>query len=109
VIAATTDGVDLSGIVRDGRRVHGVARNETRQFSFSADVLDLAGNPVPAAPFPDGVQGAVYRYATAARGSAPAMSIDVTIPDEPVLLRVHTVGGNLLTVSEVRFDLLPNP
>jgi hypothetical protein len=104
VIASTTDGVDLSGIVRDGNRVHGIARNGARQSAFSADVLDLAGKPVPAAPNPQGVPGAQYLYATAARGQAPEMAIDVAVPNEPVLLRVHTVGGTLASVSEVRFN-----
>lgn len=104
VIAATTDGVDLSGLVRHAGRIVGIVRNHTTQGGLSADVLDLAGRPVPASPFPAGVPGAHYLYATAARGNLPEMALDVAVPDEPVLIRVHTVGGALLTVSEVRLD-----
>jgi hypothetical protein len=103
VIAASTDGVDLSGISRVGNQVHGVART-TMQGAFSADVFDLDGKPVPEARFPGGVQGAAYLYATAARGQAPALPIDVVVPDEPVVVRVHVVGGVLFSVSEVRLD-----
>ena len=109
VVASTTDGIDLSDVVREGRHVRGVARNAARQSSFAADVLDLSGNPVPAAPFPQGVPGAEYLYATAARGSAPDMPIDVVVPDQSVVLRVYTVGGALLSVSEIRFDPAPIP
>ena len=109
VVAATSDGVDLSGLVRDGDRVYGVVRNSTTQPPLSADVLRLDGTPVPAAPFPDGVPGAHYLYATAARSNGPELPIDIAVPDEPVIVRIHTVGGTLLSVSELRFDPPRNP
>jgi hypothetical protein len=104
VVAATTDGVNLSRLAYDGQRVHGVVNGNGQGDVLSADVFDLSGKPVPAAPFPQGVPGAQYLYATAARGSATEMPIDVVVPDEPVVVRVHLVGGALLSVSEVRFD-----
>lgn len=108
VTASTTEGVSLSGVARDDERVRGTIINQTTQPPVSADVVDIGGKPVPAAPFPTGVPGAHYLYATAGVGTGE-VTIDVAVPDTPVLLRVHTVGDTLLSVSEIRLDPPANP
>src|SRR5688572_6895303 len=104
IVAATSAGVDLSGVRREANRIVGIVRVSEPMLAFSADVLDLAGRPVPSSPFPNGVPGAAYLYAAAARSNGPQMTLDIAVPDAPVTIRIHAVGGLLLTISEIHLD-----
>jgi hypothetical protein len=53
VVAATTDGVDLSNLTLSDGAVEGVVESNSDQF-IGADVLSLDGSPVDSAPYPDG-------------------------------------------------------
>ncbi|MDQ1445946.1 MAG: hypothetical protein QOI20_2410 [Acidimicrobiaceae bacterium] len=105
VIAATTAGVDLSGVSYDGKRVRGAVRS-TNQNSLFADVLTVGGQPVRHAPHPNGQEGQ-YRFGTAAGPSTGALDIDVPVRATPSVLRVQLVGGTMLSISEVRLDPPP--
>lgn len=100
VIAATTDGMDLSQLRLEPGRVHGRVTT-TNINSLFADVLLLDGSPVPDAPRPDGQPDAAYRFATAAGPANREVDIDVPVA-APTILRVGLVGGTILAVTEVR-------
>lgn len=100
VMAVTTDGVDLSELrVSDGRLQGQIT--STNINSLAADVLRRDGNPVAGAPKPDGMPGAAYRFATAAGPATGALAVDVALDGASPILRVHLVGGTLLSISEV--------
>ncbi len=103
VVAAGTDGVDLSSLTYDGTRVAGTVRT-TSDNSLFADVLDWQGQPVHRAPRPEGQPGAAYRLGTAGGPSNSELDLDVMNPRAPAVVRVSLVGGTVLSVSEVRFD-----
>jgi hypothetical protein len=99
VVAATTDGVDLSDLsLREGA-VRGVIESNSGQF-IGADVLNLDSLPVDTAPHPDGnFPDAATLWGTAG-ASEPPLTLDVPI-SEPVIIRVNQVGGTFLSISEV--------
>lgn len=107
VIAATTDGVDLSDLTVSEGAVKGTVESDSGQF-IGADVLSLEGWPVESAPYPDGVfPDADFLWGTAG-ASKPPLALDVPV-SEPVVVRVNRVGGTLLSISEVVLgsDLAP--
>lgn len=101
VIAATTDGVDLSQVfvTPNGHLLGDVASN-SEEF-LGIDVLNLDGTPVDSAPNPDGMPDADSLWGTAASGRSP-LGVDVQVSG-PVILRVNRVGGTFLSISEVAF------
>lgn len=100
ILAATTDGVDLSNIAITDGNLRGVINSNTSEL-MGADVLSLDGTPVPSAPNPEGSPDALFVWGTATTGTPPlALDLPVT---EPVNLRVNRVGGTLLSISEVTF------
>jgi len=100
ILAATTDGVDLSALAISDGNLRGVIHSNTDEH-MGADVLDLDGAPVDSAPNPEGVPDADFVWGTAAAGTPPlALNLRVT---EPVILRLNRVGGTLLSISEVAF------
>lgn len=102
VIAATTRGVDLGDLVNDGERVAGRITSSAIDF-LAVDVLDLAGEPVAAAPRPGGFPGAAYRFGTAGDSNTGFLDLDLAVVDEIVVVRVQLVGGTLLSIAEVAF------
>lgn len=99
VVAATTDGVDLSDVGLSDGAVRGVIESNSGEF-IGADVLNLDGSPVDSAPFPDGsIPDAATLWGTAGAGNPP-LTLDIPI-SEPVIIRVNQVGGTLLSISEV--------
>lgn len=99
VVAATTDGVDLSDLTLSDGAVRGVVESDSDQF-LGADVLSLDGTPVDSAPHPDGFfPDADFLWGTAG-ASNPPLTLDVPA-SEPVIIRVNRVGGTLLSISEV--------
>lgn len=106
VVAATTDDVDLSGLSYDNVRVEGTIRTADEDALF-ADVLTWRGEPVHRAPRPEGQPGAAFRFGTAGGPGAGELALDVKHPMAPTVVRVHLVGGTLLSISEVRFDAAP--
>lgn len=100
VIAATTDGIDLTNVRVEPGRVHGRATT-TNINSMFADVLLLDGTPVPGSPRPDGHPDADYRFATAGGPANRAVEVDVPV-SAPAALRIGLVGGTILAVTEVR-------
>lgn len=108
VIAAVTDGVDVSDVQHLNGRVSIVVESTAASGGIAMDVLDMTGAPVDGAPNPDGVfPGGDVRYGTAGvadsgvPGQITSLAFAAEGIDEPVVLRVHLVGGALLTVSEV--------
>jgi hypothetical protein len=100
VMAATTDGVDLSGLRVAGDRLQGRIVS-TNVNSVAADVLHRDGTPVAAAPRPEGMPGAAYRFATAGGPATGTLELDVALDGPSPILRVSLVGGTLLSISEV--------
>jgi hypothetical protein len=100
VVAATTDGVDLSGLRVEEGRLGGSITTDNINALF-ADVLQPDGAPVPSAPRPDGQPGAAYRFGTAGGPGEGALELDVVLPGGPVVVRASLVGGTILAVSEV--------
>lgn len=99
IIAATTDGIDLSDLRINEGSLQGVIESDTEEF-IGADVLDLDDEPVASAPNPDGfTPEADFPWGTAGAGTPP-LTIDLPVP-EPVTVRVNRVGGTLLSISEV--------
>lgn len=99
VVAATTDGVDLSDVtLRDGV-VSGAIEGSSGEL-IAADVLNLDGSPVDSALHPDGFSpDSMNRWGTSG-ASSPPLVIEISVT-EPVVVRVTQVGGTLLSVSEV--------
>lgn len=117
VVASTTDGVHLSGLERRDARLVGEATSEGVDM-LALDVLGLDGEPVADAPEPDGYPGAEYRFGTAGvsdtgpNSADVAVSANIEVGDEPVIVRAQHVGGTLLSVAEVAFPgpgLEPTP
>lgn len=99
VVAATTDGVDLSNLSLTDGAVAGVVESDSGEF-IGADVLTLDGVPVVSSPHPDGFNpDAMSLWGTAGAGNPP-LTLDVPV-SEPVIVRVNSVGGTLLSISEV--------
>jgi hypothetical protein len=92
VLAATTDGVDLSEVAFDGRRVQGRI-TYTGIDILAVDVTNLAGEPVEGAPRPGGYPGAAYRYGTAGESDTGSFDLDLAATDEAVVVRAQYVGG----------------
>lgn len=99
VVAATTDGVNLSGITLSDGAVKGVVNSESGQF-IGADVLSLDGSPVDSAPHPGGLIPEAATLWGTAGASDPPLKLDVPV-SEPVIFRVNQVGGTLLSISEI--------
>jgi hypothetical protein len=99
VVAATTDGVDLSDVTVSDGAVRGVVESSTDQF-IGADVLSLDGSPVDSAPYPDGYFSDAMSLWGTAGASRPPLELEVPV-SEPVIVRVNGVGGTLLSISEV--------
>lgn len=106
VVVAATNGVDLAGVADDDAGVHGTIRSDS-QNSLFADVLDIDGQPVPGSPQPSGHPGATTRFGTAGGPSDGTLSLRIPPTSAPVILRVHLVGGTLLSVSELRLERHP--
>lgn len=100
VVAATTDGVDLSGVTFDGRRVQGRITYSGVDL-LAVDVTDLADEPVEGAPRPNGYPGANYRYGTAGDSDTGSLDLDLAVTDEAVIVRAQHVGGTLLSIAEI--------
>lgn len=100
VIAATTDGVDLSDVRAGDGRLRGRVVSEDDNALF-ADVLRADGTPVAGSPRPGGFPGADYRFGTAGGPGRGAIALDVPLA-EPAVLRVSLVGGTILSISEVQ-------
>ncbi len=100
VVAATTDGVDLSRVTFDGRRVQGGITYSGVDL-LAVDVTDLADEPVEGAPRPNGYPGANYRYGTAGESDTGTFVLDLAATDEAVIVRAQHVGGTLLSIAEV--------
>ncbi|HUP16041.1 MAG TPA: hypothetical protein VM848_08335 [Acidimicrobiia bacterium] len=99
ILAATTDGIDLSDLTIADGSLRGVIQSSTDEF-VGADVLDLDEKPVASAPNPDGfTPEADFPWGTAGAGTPP-LALDLTVT-EPVIVRVNRVGGTLLSISEV--------
>ena len=99
VVAATTDGVDLSDLTLSEGAVTGAVASDSGEF-IGADVLSLGGSPVESAPHPDGFfPDADFLWGTAG-ASNPPLTLDIPV-SEPVIIRINRVGGTLLSVSEV--------
>jgi len=106
VEAATTDGVDLSGLrVSDGR-VHG--RITTQDHLLYADIFQPDLTPAAGSPLPEGQPGAAYRYGTAGGPGTGSLDIDVEVEPGSAIVRVNLVGGTILSISEIRLQV-PNP
>jgi hypothetical protein len=99
VLAATTDGIDLSDVIQTstGHIIGGVISNTDQHLGV--DVLNLDGTPVASAPNPEGMPDADFLWGTAASGTPP-LGFDVQVSGA-VLLRVNRVGGTLLSISEI--------
>jgi hypothetical protein len=99
VLAATTDGIDLSDVVQTSTgHIIGDVISDTDQH-LGVDILDLDGTPVASAPNPEGMPDADFVWGTAASGTSP-LGFDVEVSGA-VLLRVNRVGGSLLSISEI--------
>lgn len=104
VVAATTDGLDLSTLSYDGERVRGSAFTASPNSLF-ADVLTPAGEPVRHAPRPDGfTEESSFRFGTAAGPGRGALPIDVEHRRAPAVVRITMIGGTMLSIAELRFD-----
>lgn len=99
VVAATTDGVDLSDLTLRGGGVNGIVESDSGEF-IGADVLSLDGSPVGSSPYPDGFFPDAMSLWGTAGASSPPLTLDVPV-SEPVIIRVNRVGGALLSISEV--------
>jgi hypothetical protein len=99
VVAATTDGVDLSDLTLSDGAVKGVVESNSDEF-IGADVLNLAGSPVDSAPHPDGFFPDAMSLWGTAGADTPPLTLDVPV-SEQVVIRVTRVGGTLLSISEV--------
>lgn len=106
VTAATTTGVDLADLVNDGQRVHGRVTSSAIDL-LAVDLLDLNGEPVTGAPRPEGLPGANYRYGTAGESNTGVLDLDIPVTNQTAVVRVHLVGGTLLSIAEVA--LVPPP
>ena len=107
VIAATTDGVDLSDAALEAGQLSLFVRSSAND-GFVVDVLDLDGAPIPGALHPEGLfpeGGMVFGTAGDAELVGPSGATDYRYVTEgvdgPVVVRVQLIGGTLLTVSEV--------
>lgn len=99
VVAATTDGVDLSGLTLSDGVVDGVVESDSGEL-IGADVLNLDGSIVEGAPHPNGFNpDAMTLWGTAGAGNPP-LELDVPVSG-PVVIRVNQVGGTFLSISEV--------
>ncbi len=97
VIAATTDGLDLSALTYDGERVRGTVRS-TSDESFQVELVSWRTEPSHdgSGPFSFGP----------AHGE---LEVDSPLPLQPVTARVMHLGGTVLAIAEVRFDPPPLP
>ncbi len=99
ILAATTEGIDLSDLTIGTGNLRGVIQSNTDDF-LGADVLGLDENPVTSAPNPDGfTPGSDFPWGTAGAGTPP-LALDLPVA-EAVIVRVNRVGGTLLSISEV--------
>jgi hypothetical protein len=98
ILAATTDGVDLSDLAVTDGSLRGLVQSNNGQ-EVGVDVLNLDGTPVDSAPNPEGMPDADFMWGTAGAGSPPLM-LDLHVSGK-VLVRVNLVGGGLLSISEV--------
>jgi hypothetical protein len=105
VLAATTDGVDLSGLGLVDGRLSGTIATTNTVGGLGADVLDINGQPVAGSPYPEGVSpDSAFRWGTAGYSDQGPLAIDISPITEPVTVRVNLVGGTLLSISEVGFS-----
>lgn len=101
VVAASTNGVDLSAVeVTDGR-LSGRVTTDNANALF-ADVFQPDGTPAAGSPRPDGQPGAAYRFGTAGGPGDGSLDIDVPVDPGSAVLRVNLVGGTILSISELR-------
>ena len=100
ILAATTEGVDLSDLAISDGNLGGSVETDTAQ-TMGVDVLDLDGTPVESSPNPEGMPDADMVWGTAAAGDPP-LTLDLAVT-EPFVVRVNLVGGALLSISEVAF------
>jgi hypothetical protein len=89
VVLATTDGVDLTGIVNDGRRVGGTIKSSTFHNAFWSSVFTASGAMLAEA--------------------GPSELFTLEVRATPVLFRVRVESGTTRTISEVRLDPPPLP
>ena len=101
VLAATTDGVDLSGLsLQDGRLRGSVVTGIPG--TLGADVVNNDGQPVSGSPYPDGfIPEADYRWGTAGSSDSGSLTLDIGPISGPVAVRINLVGGTLLSISEL--------
>src|SRR5690606_35384656 len=85
ILAATTDGVDLSSIAITDGVIRGVIESNTDEL-MGVDVLSLDGTPVSSAPNPAGSPDSLFEWGTSATGTPP-LALDLPVA-EPVNLRV---------------------
>jgi hypothetical protein len=109
VVAAFTDGVDLSGVVHTGMSLSGTVRS-TLPDGLVADVVDFGRGPVPGAPHPEGLLPNGLGTAGVVDGGLPPVGLDleIPVPFQPVVLQVRTVGGAILSISELALDPPPH-
>lgn len=108
VVAASTNGVDLSAVeVTDGRLAGRITTDHTN--SLFADVLQPDDRPAAGSPRPDGQPGAAYRFGTAGGPGDGSLEIDVAVEPGSAVLRVNLVGGTILSVSEIRLPVPQEP
>jgi hypothetical protein len=103
VLAATTDGVDLSELsLQDGRLRGSVVTGSSA--TLGADVVGHDGQPVSGSPYPDGfIPEADLRWGTAGSSDSGSLTLDIGPISEPVAVRINLVGGTLLSISELMF------
>lgn len=100
VVAATTDGVNLTDLAYDGQRVHGRVIYSGIDL-LAVDVTDLVGEPAEGAPRPNGYPGAEYRFGTAGDSDTGSLNLNIAAIDETVIVRAQYVGGTLLSIAEI--------
>jgi hypothetical protein len=89
VVEAITEGVVIDDLqVEDGRLTATVST--TGENSFVFEVLDTDGNR--------------FRGGERIGPTHPSLDVDVTIGDEPVVLRAQLIGGSMLSVTEILVD-----
>lgn len=101
VVTAVTAGVDLSDLHLEGGHLRGRITSDNINSLF-ADVLGMDGEPVVGSPRPGGYQGAASGLGTAAGPATATLDLDVEVGVEAPIVRVHLVGGTVLSVSELR-------
>lgn len=106
VVAATTNGVDLTGVERVADRIAGKIA-DSHDDLLVLDLFNIRGEILPSSPNPEGFNdGEDPIFGTAGAAGSGLLDFDIAAGPIPVVVRAQHVGGTWLSITEFTLETL---